>query len=309
MTHIHFHPDDRRVESDPDTSVLAAALGAGISHTHSCGGNGQCSTCRVRVVAGLDGCIPRSEKESEIADRLKFPPDIRLACQLKSSGDLSVRRLVIDDADEALTSLITEEEAISTGEEKAVAILFSDIRDFTPFSEALPAYDVMHVLNRYFHAMAHIIEANGGYVDNYMGDGLLALFGVEKAEEPGIQAVTAGIEMLRAMEEFQDYLRMMYGRRLRIGIGIHYGKVVIGVLGACNRRRKTAIGDEVNLASRIEAANKELNTTLLISEPLLETLKDRVAVRGHGPVRLKGKHGEYRLFEVCRLLDPGGDPP
>ncbi len=302
MAKIHLKPDDKFIEVGAGKTVLHAALEAGIPHIHTCQGKGRCSTCRVMVVEGLEHCPPRTEKEKDIAAQLGFSADIRLACQMQTTHDMILRRLVIDDQDILLSNqLAGEKTPISTAEEIRLAILFADIRGFTAFSERLPPYDVMHVLNRYFHKMAQVIELHGGYVDNYMGDGLLALFGLEKPENAALEAVLSGIEMLQAMRGFQPYLESLYRTNLEIGIGIHFGKVVIGVIGACNRRRKTAIGDEVNFASRIEAANKQLHTNMLISGPLYDQVMSRVRVKKHGPMQLKGKSGAHPLFEVIDL--------
>lgn len=211
--------------------------------------------------------------------------------------------MVIDEEDNKLVNT-TEPNSFSVSgvREKRIAILFADIRNFTSFSEAVNSYDVLSVLNRYFNRMAHVIERYGGYVDNYMGDRLLALFGVEDdSTEAALRSVRAGWAMLEEIERLQPYLKTMYRRRFQIGIGIHYGPAVIGVLGACNRRRKTAIGDAVNFASRIEDANKQFQTNILISEDLLREIAPLCSVRPLTPLKLRGKSSEYTLYEVLEV--------
>jgi adenylate cyclase len=152
---------------------------------------------RLRVIVeGLEYCVERNDREQKLADRLRFSPDIRLACQTTISKDVKLRRLVLDDEDLQLTDQRSVGAApTSAGEEKRLAVLFSDIRGFTPFAEALPPYDVVHVLNRYFNDMGVVINRNGGQIDNYMGDGLMALFGMENGTGAALQAVKAGLEM------------------------------------------------------------------------------------------------------------------
>lgn len=177
MTHIHYLPDDIQVTTRTGKTILTTSLEAGIPHTHICGGNARCSTCRVAILEGLEHCLPRNSNERALAERLSFPPTIRLACQTRITSDVKVRQLVLDDDDVQITSQINRGAVPgSIGEEKHLAILFADIRGFTTFAAALPPYDVIHALNRYYQQMDHAISRYGGEIDNYMGDGLLALF-------------------------------------------------------------------------------------------------------------------------------------
>jgi adenylate cyclase len=256
------------------------------------------------ILEGLEHCEPRNEKEQLLADRLHFTSEIRLACQTTINNDVTLRRLVLDDQDLQLTDQRSAEPApASAGEEKELAVLFADIRGFTPFAEALPPYDVVHVLNRYFHAMGKVINRNGGHIDNYMGDGLMALFGMEGSTEAALQAVKSGLEMHAAMELLKPYLQTIYARSFQIGVGIHYGDVVVGAIGAQSLKRVTAIGDAVNLASRIEAANKQAGTGLLISEETYREVHERIHLGKTIRVTIPGKTGEYSLYQVLGLRD------
>jgi adenylate cyclase len=302
MARVFYLLDCKAVEAGEDETILRVSLRAGIAHAHACGGNARCSTCRISIVEGLDHCTPRNEKEKELAERLRFGPDMRLACQTAVVGDVKLRRLVLDEEDVELTDQVgATATASAVGEEKRVAVLFSDIRGFTPFAEALPPYDVVHVLNRYFHEMGQVITRNGGRIDNYMGDGLMALFGLERPEGAATQAVRAGLEMIEAMGRLKPYLESIHGRSFEIGIGIHYGEVVVGAIGASSMKRVTAIGDAVNLASRIESANKQAATRLLISEETYTEVKDLARVGKTVRARLPGKSGEYTLYEIIGL--------
>jgi adenylate cyclase len=300
---VFFQPDNIEVATNDDESILQASLGAGIPHTHVCGGMARCSTCRVMVIDGLEHCLPRNAKEQAMASKLHFTPDIRLACQTKFTGRLRLRRLVIDADDAELTDQFLEKnQNTNIGEEKCITIMFTDIRGFTTFSEALPPYDVIHVLNRYFQQMGRIITRNGGYIDNYIGDGIMALFGVDDPDSAQIKAVKTGVEMLEEMEKFNVYLEALFNQKLEMGIGVHSGEAVVGSLGAVNNKRMTAIGDSVNFASRIESANKEAQTHFLISENTYEAVKDHIAVGKDCTMNIKGKSGTYKLYEVKGLI-------
>jgi len=306
MPRITYHNEDRVVEVDAATPILQASLNNGIPHTHVCGGNARCSTCRVLVIDGLEHCCQRNEKEQKMADRRHFSPNVRLACQTTLSGHVTLRRLVIDTEDEELVDQEVAGGAAprSVGEEKHIAILFSDIRGFTAFSEAHLPYDVIHVLNRYFNRVGSIINKHGGQIDNFMGDGIMALFGIDDAPDPTLRAVRAGVEMVSAVEAMQPYFEAQFKSNFRIGVGIHYGEVVLGVVGVGERRRLTAIGDAVNLASRIEGANKDAGTNLLVSEDTYGQVKEQFQFGKCFEFRIKGKTGQYSLYEVLGTASP-----
>jgi Adenylate cyclase, family 3 (some proteins contain HAMP domain) len=302
MPNLFYVLEKKSIVTDPTETILEVSLRAGIPHAHACGGIARCSTCRVVIVEGIESCPARNPLEEKLANRLHFTPDIRLACQTSIGGDVKLRRLVLDEKDLQLT----DQRAVGTaptsaGEEKRLAILFSDIRGFTPFAEALPPFDVVHVLNRYFNDMGVVINRNGGQIDNYMGDGLMALFGIDNESGAALRAVNAGLEMIAATEQLKPYLEAIYGKSFQIGVGIHYGEVVVGAIGAQSLKRVTAIGDAVNLASRIEAANKQADTKLLISQETYDEVNDRVQIRKTIKVSLPGKKGEFSLYEVNGL--------
>ncbi len=190
------------------------------------------------------------------------------------------------------------------GHEQRLAILFADIRSFTPFAEAMLPYDVIHVLNRYFHRVGQAIRRHSGYMDTYMGDGLMALFGVQNPDGAALRAVRAGLDMLAAVEQLNPYLTTLCQRPLQIGIGVHVGDVVVGAVGAGDNRKVTAIGDAVNVASRIEAANKAAGTTFLISEDTYTQVHAKVQVNRSIRATLAGKRGEYTLYEVIGVREP-----
>jgi adenylate cyclase len=306
MAKIRYALEEREVEALPGETILDISLRAHIPHAHACGGTARCSTCRVGILEGLENCAPRSRPELILAERLHFGPDVRLACQTEVSGDVQLRRLVLDEDDIELTSQIGPRPCSGqAGEELTLAVLFADIRGFTPFAEALPAYDVIHVLNRFFRHMGKAIAANGGQVNNYMGDGLMALFGLAdgyKGRDPGAaaeDAVNAAVAMLVEMDHLKPYLVNVYGRSFEVGVGVHYGDVVVGSIGSESLRRETAIGDTVNLASRIEAANKQAGTRLLISQEAYDKLKNKVNVEKIVRLQLPGKSGEYTLYALA----------
>ncbi|HEX8068712.1 MAG TPA: adenylate/guanylate cyclase domain-containing protein [Pyrinomonadaceae bacterium] len=305
MPQIYYLPEERTVEVAPDETILSASLRAGVKHAHACGGNARCSTCRVLILDDPAKCAPRNERELSLAERLHFTPELRLACQTTLKDDVRLRKLALDDADIELISRLCESgEPMPVGEEKEIAILFADIRGFTAVAEALPPYDVIYLLNRYFSQMDQVITRRGGYIDNYIGDGIMALFGVDGQPDAALRATAAGLDMLAAVERMKPYLEAAYDRTFNIGVGIHYGEAVVGGIGPGETHRVTAIGDAVNFASRIEAANKALGTKLLLSEETYRVVAPRVQLgRQCANVVIPGKRGAHTLYEVVGLND------
>ena len=288
-----------RVE-DGET-LLEAALRSGISFAHACDGRAKCSTCRIWVVEGLDACSQRTTAETAMADRLGFAKEVRLACQLKPEGELCVRRLVLDETDLIMCSQLDRAAATRVGKSKYVTILFSDVVDSTSMSEQLSPYDLLYLLNRYFVQVGDIIERNGGFIDRFIGDGVMAIFGLEDQANAPLHAVSTALQIQAAADQVKPYFAAMYDVEFDIRNGLHYGEAVIGSLGSIGHERLTAIGDVPNVASRIEAANQEAGTRLLISQALYDEVKDGVDVADFVRVRLRGTSDRITLYEIDGL--------
>ncbi|HEX5077729.1 MAG TPA: adenylate/guanylate cyclase domain-containing protein [Geminicoccaceae bacterium] len=301
MARIVSLPDGVEFDAHEGETLLAAALRADLPLTHACGGRAKCSTCRVWVLAGLERCSSRTEAERALAGRLGLGDEVRLACQLRPCGDLRVRRLVLDETDLLLSSQLDRSVANRAGEVRDVTVFFSDIVGFTTIAETLPPYDVMHLLNRYFVQAGELIERNGGYIDKFLGDGMMALFGVDGQEDAPIRAVNAALQTLAAIDRMKPYMKAMYGLDFEIRIGLHHGEALLGSVGTLGHERLTAIGEVVNIASRVEEANKEAGTRLLISEALHRLVADQVHTLDFLRTRLRGTRERITLYEIDRI--------
>ncbi len=303
MSTVYYLPDKIKVDLQPDETLLQGALRAGIPHINVCGGIGRCSTCRVIVLEGLEHCSPPTKDEQAILEMLRLPPHVRLSCQTKANGPVKVRRLVEDIEDVDFFSIFIEGVEVLTalGEEKEIFILFADIQGFTNFAENLLPYDVLYSLNLFLAQMGKIVKHYGGRIDNYMGDGFMALFEASDPQEGARRAVGAGLDMLTAVDHMRPYLQELYGRSFKIRIGLHFGRVVAGKLGHPGNKRGTVVGDAVNLASRIEAANKTAGTQFLISQETQALLPEELLIGQEVVVSIPGKSGAYRLYEVLGL--------
>ena len=301
MPDILSLPDNVSFEVSDGETLLDAALRSGLPIAHACGGRGKCSTCRIWVLDGLEACPARTETEAVLAGKLQLADEVRLACQLKPAGDIRLRRLVLDDTDLVMSNQLNRSAEIQSGQARDVVVFFSDVAGFTSISEALSPYDVMYLLNRYFAQAGQIVEANGGYIDKFVGDGLMAIFGIEDQPDAAIRAVNAALQTLDAVDRMKPFFSSMYDVDFDIRIGLHCGEAVICTLGSIGHERLTAIGDVVNVASRVEAANKEAGTRFLISEALHKNVEESVETSDYIRVRLRGTSERMTLYEVARL--------
>jgi adenylate cyclase len=168
------------------------------------------------------------------------------------------------------------EGAATASELRRVVVMFVDFRSFTVQAQQRSPQEVVERLDRAFAVLVEILDRHGGIVNKFLGDGLLALFGAPIAHDDAVrQAVDAARDMLAAME--RDNTAGDWA--LRIGIGVHVGEVVAGTIGSPRRKEYTVIGDAVNLASRLEALNKELGTQCLISAAVYDALREAAADR------------------------------
>jgi adenylate cyclase len=185
------------------------------------------------------------------------------------------------------------------GEHREVSILFSDLRGFTTLSEQMEPAQIAAHLNEYFDAMTAAIFAHRGMINDFVGDAVMAVFGapVEDADHAW-NAVQSAVAMDEALEALNRRWEAAGLPRLRMGIGIHTGSVFAGNVGGRDRIKYTVIGDPVNVASRVEGLNKELGTTILVTEETLAAVGERIPVRDCGPMAVKGRVEKVRVFEV-----------
>jgi adenylate cyclase len=305
MPTIKVSPDDAEVPFVPEANLLSTLIDAGVPIDHLCGGRGRCSTCRVFLFEGLSNVSERTTPEQKMAEKLDFPERVRLACQTTLSDSVRLRRLVLDKTDELLASQLgTPRLAGPAGREAEVAVLFVDVVGYTEMSEALPAFDIVHLLNRFFSRTAEVVAANSGVIDNYMGDAVLALFGIHDESDPALSAVRSGVEVLDAARDLSRYVERIYRMSFGVRIGIDFGEVVFGLMGAGASARETVIGDTVNVASRLESANKDTNTEMLVSNAVYELTRKDVRFGTRHELEVRGKIGSVVAHEVLSVDDP-----
>ena len=284
--------DGPTIEAEEGETVLEASVRCVVDHQHACCGKCRCSTCRIEVVEGVEHCPSPSLNERVVLaiNRLRSP--VRLACQLRPQGDITVRVLLLESDQPRPPSL-----AEGLVQEREVVVLFSDIRNFTTFSEQQLPFDVLHLLNRYFDRMGTIVENNQGYVVSFQGDGMMALFLAGRAVS-ALAATQCGLQMLEACLGLSDYSMEHFSFELRMGIGIDSGRAVVGQVGYYRNTQLNAIGDVVNTASRVQDFTKESGASLLVTEAIGERVRDRFRLGREFAADLRGKAGQHKLYEV-----------
>ena len=197
-------------------------------------------------------------------------------------------------------------ESMLVGDNRQLAILFSDIRGFTSISEGMKPDELVSALNRYFETQVDIIMNRGGIVDKYIGDAIMAFFGapVQHEDDP-LQAVLAGIEMSEALTGFNARQRELGSPEFQIGVGIAYGIVTVGNIGTDRKMDYTVIGDMVNLASRLEGLTKVYHQPLLFSDTLWEPIRGRLPGRFIDTVAVKGRKQGARIYTARKELADG----
>ena len=223
---------------------------------------------------------------------------MRLACQTRPpAGSYRVRALIDPTTASPADGHGRGSSHVAQGRDLEIVVLFADLRGFTTLSEQRLPYDVVFVLNRYFDCMAAAIQDGDGYLDKFIGDGVMALFGIETGRAAGARgALLAARRMAERLEDLNRSLAHDLEQPLRIGIGIHVGPAIVGQMGVGQQRHLTAIGDTVNTASRLESMTKEAGVQLILSDAVAEAaglpldgLEAReMAVRGRrDPIRLR----------------------
>lgn len=271
------HSSGKTVPILPRATVLETLRGNGIPHASVCGGRARCTTCRILVTRGLDRLPPPTGLEAKALARIGAKPGMRLACQICPTADISIMPLLAADA-KALDGTL---KGGLEGSERLITIVFVDLRGFTVMSETRLPYDVLFMLNQFFHEMTKALVATNGHYSQFTGDGLMALYGLN-ANDPAIGATDAlrgAREMLVRVDQLNKQLAGNLSQPLQIGIGIHFSEAIVGAMGPPRSQIITAIGDTVNTCARLEGLTKEYDCPVIVSRQAAEIAG--LDLRGH----------------------------
>ncbi|VFU07378.1 Ferredoxin [Methylocella tundrae] len=246
-------------------SILEASRWAGVSHMSMCGGRGRCSTCRVRVRAGLETLPSPNVAEANTLAAIQAETNIRLACQVRPHGDVDVTPLLTLGRWETKALAAN----LSASMEHEIAALFIDLRDSTKLADGRLPYDAFYVIDRYVGAVCHAVEASGGHVTSIAGDGVMSFFGGDRdARSASRAAIFALQELWRTLDALSTEFESAFDFPLRFGAGCHLGLAVVGALES--RQTAQFLGEVGNIASRLESLTKELKCTMILSREMVE---------------------------------------
>ena len=297
---ITYSAINRQVAFNSNTNTLLdLSIANRIPHLHECGGNGICTTCRVRVLDGISNLSPKTEFEKSSSQARKWDPSIRLACQARPKGDVTLQRLIWSSGE--VNNL--QKELVPTGraEERPIAILFCDLRNFTNLSSQNLNYDIAYMLNKFYTALGEPILMNNGVIYQYVGDEIVGVFGTTggTAKKNCEDAIRAALGMQYALDSLNRSDLKDIEIKLKSGIGINFGTAFLGHLGHPTHKQFSVIGDPVNVASRIQNETKATDTDILISETILENVnKESVIIGRKFCNKLAGKEDPLNLFEL-----------
>ncbi len=259
---VTYH-DGKSVRVPIGFTVLEASRSARVPHASICGGRGRCSTCRIRVLVGACLIPGPAAGEQEVLKRVKAEPGVRLACQSRPLGDVVVAPLLPSNWPVAA---LRRREWPMPGEERFIVVVIIDMRNSTRLAETRLPFDAVFVVDRFVTASGTAVDAGGGRVSHFLGDGLLATFGLACGPRQAcLQALRALIAIGRNVAALNRVLIAETGEGIRFGIGAHCGSMVVGEIGYGAMRTFTTLGDAANVAARLESLCKEFDCEAVIS--------------------------------------------
>ena len=296
------YTDGTNINVSRGSSLLEASHKAGRYHESVCGGRGRCTTCRVRVTSSL-GELPKPNKiEQSVINRLNFDQSLRLACQLRPETDIEINPLIKLVNHDKQNLRFSNQENLS-GIEKETVIMFCDLRGFTRLSDGKMPFDVVFILNKYFKLVTDAVEENKGRIDKFIGDGVMAIFDKDTTISKNCKNALKGAAMITTyLNELNDELSTEDIEPLRLGIGIHSGNAIIGKMGYGEASTDTAIGDTVNVASRLEQLTKDYSCQLMFSSAVAENAALDKTKLNSVKTKIRGKKDYLEAF-YCGSAD------
>jgi adenylate cyclase len=260
----------RKVRVPKGLSVLEASLRNNVPHASVCGGRARCSTCRIRIIGDCSGLPEPSQREAFVLSRVgTADPSIRLACQLRPTTDLSFFQLFLPHM---MSANAHASSPTRIGQERYLVNMFVDMRGSTQLAEKRLPFDTVFIVNRFLGAVSQAVMECGGKPNQFVGDGMLALFGLSTGRHEACrQALRAAAMIAANVDELNQFLSHDLHEPIRFGIGIHGGEVIVGDIGYRDHMVFTALGDAVNVAARLQDMTKSLGCEAVISDEVRAT--------------------------------------
>jgi adenylate cyclase len=277
----------RKIRVPKGLSVLEASLRYNVPHASVCGGRARCSTCRIRIIGDCSELPEPSPREAFVLARVgTADPSIRLACQLRPTTDLSFFQLFLPHT---MSANVHASNPTRIGQERYLVNMFVDMRGSTQLAEKRLPFDTVFIVNRFLGAVSQAVMECGGRPNQFVGDGMLALFGLSTGRQGACRAAIRAAAMIAAnIDELNRFLSHDLREPIRFGIGIHGGEVIVGDIGYRDHMVFTALGDAVNVAARLQDMTKSLACETVISDEVRATAglpadalpQQQVAIRG-----------------------------
>ena len=295
----------RTVRVPKGLSVLEASLRHNVPHASVCGGRARCSTCRIRIIGDHSALPEPSQREAFVLGRVgASDPSIRLACQLRPACDLSFFQLFLPHTTSADGH---EFNPTRIGQERYLVSLFVDMRGSTKLAEKRLPFDTVFIVNRFLGAVSQAVIESGGRPNQFVGDGMLALFGLASGRRQACrQALKAAALIAANVDELNKFLEHDLREPLRFGIGINGGEVIVGDIGYRDHMVFTALGDPVNVAARLQDMTKSLACEAVISDEVRATAgldadalpQQEVAIRGRNETMMVRTVTDTRILSA-----------
>ena len=290
------YTDGTSINVSKGSSLLEASHKAGRYHESVCGGRGRCTTCRVRVTSNLAELPKPNKIEQAVINRLEFDQSLRLACQLRPEANIEINPLIKLANKDKHNLRFSNQENLS-GVEKETVIMFCDLRGFTSLSDSRMPFDVVFILNKYFKLVTDAVEENKGRIDKFIGDGVMAIFDKDETISRNCKnALQGSARITELLNELNDELSSEDIDPLRLGIGIHCGNAIIGKMGYGDASSDTAIGDTVNVASRLEQLTKDYSCQLIFSSTVAENAQVDKSKLNSVKTKIRGKEDYLEAF-------------
>jgi adenylate cyclase len=300
----------RTIRVPKGLSVLEASLRNNVPHASVCGGRARCSTCRIRIIGDHAELPEPSPREAFVLHRVgSDDPSIRLACQLRPTTDLTFFQLFLPHTSSA-SALVTNPARI--GQERYLVSMFVDMRGSTQLAEKRLPFDTVFIVNRFLGAVSQAVLESGGRPNQFVGDGMLALFGLATGRQEACrQALRAAALIAVNVDELNEFLGHDLREPIRFGIGIHGGEVIVGDIGYRDHMVFTALGDAVNVAARLQDMTKTLVCEAVISDEVRITagLADDALPAREVAIRGRGEPMVVRTVEAARALSALANDP
>jgi adenylate cyclase len=273
-----------------------------VPHAAACGGRARCSTCRVRIESSEKKLTRPTFAEAFTLASIGAQHDVRLACQIRPRGSLTVTQLVREAI--LSPSHMAPGDLDAAGAEKALAIMMVDLRDYTRMAQGRLPYDVVYVLNEFFSAVGNAIITHGGTIDKFLGDGLLAFFGRENGVQAGCRdALCAARAIDLALDHVNAKLEAELGNPLRVAMGLHTGQCILGRIGFGPSCDVTVIGNAVNVASRFEALAKSHGFQIMASKEVFDNVAWTESEAKTIEVEVRGVVSKMQVIGIARGRD------